>query len=120
MIDQHEADPMDVREFTGRPLHAVPDSDALTSKMPPIFTNKERGEAFARSLPRKQSSTSKTREETGTTQQAPTDGVLPDGGYIELYEHLDFGECSWRLLEYNSHAVGNYGSLWARHAFSEA
>jgi hypothetical protein len=114
MIDQNKASPMDVREFTGRPLHTLLDTDALNSKMLQIFTSKETAEAFARSLPtRKQSSPSKTQEQTGTMQQALTAGVPPDGGYIDLYEDVDFGGCSWRLLEYNSHTVGNYGSLLA-------
>ncbi len=117
MIDQAKANPMDVREFTGRPLHTVLDDDALNNKMLQIFTSKEAAETFARSIPtrktRKQSAAPKTQEQVGTSQYALTAGVPPDGGYIELYEHVDFDGCLWRLLEYNSHTVGNYGNLWA-------
>ena len=114
MIDQMEANPMDVREFTGRPLHTVLDQDALNHKMMQLFTTQESAEKYARSLPaQKAKSGSKKQKPVGTSQASLTAGVSPDGGYLELYEHIDFGGCRWRLLEYNSHTVGNYSNLLA-------
>ena len=119
MIDQTRADPRDVREFSGRPLHTVVDADALNGKMLQIFTNKDAARAMAQSLPKKSSSLPPRVQSDGsgghaaTSQQTLTAGVPPDSGYLELYEDVDFGGCLWRLLEQHSHTVGNYGNLWA-------
>ncbi len=119
MIDQSKADARDVRAFSGRPLHTVIDPDALSGEMLQIFTVRDSAQAFARSLPRNTGALLPKTEgkpsagETGTLRAALTAGVPPDGGYMELYEHVDFGGCLWRLLEQNSHTVGNYGNLWA-------
>jgi hypothetical protein len=116
MIDEKEVDPMLVREFTGHPLHTVVDTDGLKGKMLKIFTTKDKALAFSKHLPKKDEGLKEQRsklEGVGTSQQALTAGIPPDGGYIELYEHVDFGGCAWRLLEYNNHTVANYGNLWA-------
>lgn len=118
MIDQTKADPRDVREFSGRPLHTVVDTDSLNGKMLQIFTSKDTAKDLAQSLPRRTSLQPKVQPQgpaghTATSPQALTAGIPPDGGYLELYEHVDFGGCLWRLLEQNSHTVGNYGNLWA-------
>ncbi len=119
MIDDAEADPMDVREFAGRPLHTVVDGEGLAGKMLKMFTDYEVAKAFAEALPKATTSSRAPlhfKEPQGklTTTQLPlTAGIRPDGGYMELYEHIDFGGCRWRLLEYNSHVVGDYRSLLA-------
>lgn len=114
MIDQASANPMDVREFTGQSLHTVVDQDALDGKMLQIFSNRGVAEEFARSLTRKKQPSTQNRQiKTAKSKNMLTAGIPPDGGYLELYEHIDFAGCSWRLLEYNSHTVGNYGNLLA-------
>jgi len=108
MIDQAKANPLDVRAFRDKPLHTVVDADAFDGKMLQIFTSKETSEEFARSS----AGAAKIRNQAGTPQPTLTPGVPVDGGYIELYEHIDFGGCSWRVPEVNNHTVGNYGDLW--------
>lgn len=119
MIDQEKADPMDIRDLMGTPLHTVIDPDSINGKMLQIFTNKEQAKEFALAIPKRKPSAFLNRKrkqetkQTATNQQALTAGVPPDGGYLDLYEHIDFRGCNWRLLEWNSHTVGNYGNLWA-------
>jgi hypothetical protein len=50
---------------------------------------------------------------TKVNKQALTAGAPPDWGYIELYEHVNFTGCSWRLLEWESHTEGDYKNLTA-------
>ena len=108
MIDQAKANPMDVRAFLGKPLHTVVDADALDGKMLQIFTSKETADGFARST-----ALAAKKKQSETPRPTLTDGVPPDGGYIELFEHIDFGGCSWYIPEpYHNHTVPNYGDLW--------
>ena len=109
MIDQAKANPLDVRAFMGKPLHTVLDADAIDGKMLQIFTNKQTADQFARTSV----SAAKKKMQATTAHPMATPGVPPDGGYIELYEHIDFDGCSWRIPEANNHTVGNYGDLWA-------
>jgi hypothetical protein len=117
MIDESKEDPRSVREFTGKPLHTVVDDDALNGKNLQIFTCRDKAESFAKSLrPKKRNierSPKKSSDQVSVAQYALTAGIPPDGGYIELYEDVEFGGCSWRLLEYNRHAAGNYANLWS-------
>ena len=108
MIDQTKADPRDVRAFFGKPLHTVADADALDGKMLQIFTSKETADGFARS-----SALTAKKKQSATPRPTLTPGVPPDGGYIELYEHINFDGCSWYVAEpYHNHTVANYGDLW--------
>jgi hypothetical protein len=118
MIDQVAASPRDVRAFSGRTLHTVIDEDALNGKMLQIFTNGDTAKSLAQSASKGASSLPRARApkpESGTAalRQTLTPGVPLDGGYLELYEHVEFDGCSWRLIEYDNHVVGNYGNLWA-------
>jgi hypothetical protein len=108
MIDQVKADPRDVRAFLGKPLHTVADADAFDGKMLQIFTSKETAKEFARST-----ALAAKKKQSRTPRPTLTDGVPPDGGYIELFEHIDFDGCSWYVPEpYHNHTVPNYGDLW--------
>jgi len=109
MIDQAKANPMDVRSFLGKPLHTVLDADAFDGKMLQIFTSQDIAHEFARSTA---ASAAKNRREATTPQPTLTPGVPPDGGYIDLFEHIDFGGCEWHVPEANHHTVGRYADLW--------
>ena len=110
MIDQAKANPMDVRAFLGKPLHTVVDADAFDGKMLQVFTSKKTADEFARSS----AAAGKNKRRAGTPEPTLTPGVPPDGGYIELFEHVDFGGCSWYIPEpYHNHTVPNYADLWA-------
>ena len=126
MIDQQNADPTDVRDLTGTALHTVVDHDAIDGKMLNLFTSKIQAEEFARSIPQRKSSAyalsrreqqrsklAATSAEAVKTAKSAETAVPPDGGYMELYEHIDFDGCSWRLLEQDNHTVGDYSNLWA-------
>lgn len=108
MIDQAKANPLDVRAFTGKPLHTVVDADALDGKMLQIFTSNETAESFARS-----SLASIKSKRQAEPQPTLTPGVPPGHGAIDLFEHIDFGGCEWRVPESTGNGtVGNYGDLW--------
>ena len=109
MIDQAKANPLDVRAFRGKPLHTVVDADASDGKMLQLFTSKETATKFAQTI-----SVQKTRKQPSATPQPTlTPGVPVDGGYIELFEHIDFDGCSWYIPEpYHNHTVPYYSQLW--------
>jgi hypothetical protein len=108
MIDQAKANPMDVRAFLDKPLHTVLDADAFDGKMLQIFTSHDTAREFARSS----LASTKSRRQAGSPQPTLTPGVPLDHGYIDLFEHIDFGGCEWLVPEVNNHIVGNYGDLW--------
>ena len=108
MIDQAKANPMDVRAFLGKPLHTVVDGDALDGKMLQIFTNNETAQAYARSS----LASTKSRRQAATPQPTLTAGVPAGSGYIDLFEHIDFGGCEWHVPEANNGTVGRYADLW--------
>ena len=109
MIDQAKADPMDVREFLGKPLHTVVDADALDGKMLQLFTDNEKAQSYARSS----LASRKKKRQVPPPQPTLTPGVPPLGGYIDLFEHIDFGGCEWHIPEsFHNGTVPNYGDLW--------
>ena len=108
MIDDAKANPMDVRAFLGKPLHTVLDADALDGKMLQIFTSHETAHGFAQSS----LASTKSKRQAATPQPRLTPGVPPGNGYIDLFEHIDFGGCEWHVTEANNSTVGNYGDLW--------
>ena len=109
MIDQAKANPMDVREFLGKPLHTVVDSDALDGKMLQIFTSDETAHAFAKST----AASRKSKRQLPPPQPALTPGVPVNHGYVDLFEHIEFGGCEWYIPEFfHNGTVPNYGDLW--------
>jgi len=104
MIDQSRADPMDVRDLRGQPLHTVLDDDGLNGKMLQIFTSKDKAEDYLKDV--------LSGKLTSRRAKRAADAIPPGTGYLELYEHIDFGGCSWRLLEANiGNQVNDYSTL---------
>jgi hypothetical protein len=109
MIDDAKANPMDVRSFVGKPLHTVVDDDALDGKMLQIFTSNDMAESFARSS----LLSAKSKRQAATPEPTLTPGITPGQGYIDLFEHIDFGGCEWHIPENsNNGTVGRYADLW--------
>lgn len=106
MIDQAKANPLDVRAFVGKPLHTVVDADALDRKMLQIFTSEKTAQSYA------QSSLAAMKRRRQAAQPASTPQPLTEWGYIDLFEHIDFGGCEWHVVEQNNGTVGRYSDLW--------
>jgi hypothetical protein len=119
MIDETETDPRSVLEFRGQALTTVVDDDAVSGRMLHIFTSREKAAQYvdaaeARIKKEGTSSQLRRREAIRSASQALTAGVPPGGGYIELYEDIDFAGCLWRILEAGGAGVTfNYATKWA-------
>jgi hypothetical protein len=123
-IDGSEEDPRSIIELDGVRVHYVLDEDAMNGKMLNVFTNQGDAEKYfagtiTRSLAprRRHAKKAATPEETAaaitpvnpklfaasTTSFAAAasypGGVPTGGGYLDFYEHIDWGGCCWRMLE---------------------
>lgn len=110
MIDEIEIHPYAVREFTGKPLYTVIDREALEGKMLHIFTEKGKAAAYCETV-----GPSGLRAITPGYQSssaALTGNVLPNQGYVEMYQHINWAGCTWRVLESALKAVVNFSGLW--------
>ncbi len=132
VIDGKRAHPTAIRRHTGRALHTVVDQDALAGEVLHVFTDREGAEEHVKDLifdepeapdepivrlrdPELDADGALLPIAGGSN--GPPGGVPPNGGYVELYEHQDFGGCSWRLLEWERKTVRDYralgcGALW--------
>lgn len=124
LIDDERVEPRMIRNFAGSPLHTIFTEDE--PELLRIFTTRENVEAHVREHSKQSSGSSEASQApTNTspgpvqsTSQALTAGIPPEGGYIELYEHIDWGGCSWRAFEGTTRNVGDYrtwgacGFLW--------
>ena len=116
MIDGLEAHPMDVRDLRGTPLHTVVDAEGLQGRMLKLFTEAKSAEAYAKNPPKPKkianAPTSASRS-AFAKQRTAKKANIGGPGYIDLYEHVDWAGCNWRLLEENARTVRNYADLWA-------
>jgi hypothetical protein len=116
MIDEAESDGRSVLEFRGQALTTVIDDDALSGRMLHIFTSREQAAQYVEAAEAQirqdgASSQLRRRQAVRSASQALTAGVPPGGGYIELYEHIDFAGCLWRILE-SEGVTFNYATKW--------
>ena len=95
-IDDNKANPGDVRDFMGKPLHTVLDPDALEGKLLRIFSDKEKAESYCLET---------------VARMNPHNPPPPGGGYLDLYEHDWFGGCGWRFLE-SDFNIGDFTKYW--------
>jgi hypothetical protein len=126
-------DPGTIRRFTGQALHTVVDQEALEGNLLRIYTDRAEAEDHARNLRfdepqvpgaperglRPEASSPPTypqvSNETGLPPiaggQGYPGGVPPNGGYIDLYEHVNQGGHSWRVREWERKAVADFRTL---------
>jgi hypothetical protein len=132
-IDGGEEDPRAIKEYDGKPLHYAVDRDALDGQMLSVFTDSERAaqhvsntilDALPRADAKSQISSLAPPQLTAAvkafwypqqpkTADVPPGGVPPDGGYLDLYEHVDWGGCVWRVNEWERKTVGDFTQLLA-------
>lgn len=143
-IDGSEEDPRAIGELNGVPLHYVMDEHALAGNRLSVFTTSQAAErhcletldqALAPDLRNRALAELKQNllEATSRPEPLPADSQLvsspllvaayPPGGvplgrgYVDLYEHVNWGGCRWRLLEWEKTAwnlrdVEACGFLW--------
>jgi hypothetical protein len=121
MIDDSRAEPEAVKEFEfgGPALHTVVDRDALDNKVLRIFTDEDRAKEYVTDTLEESSPSEASRKGSRrrshnphNNPDGPPGGVPPDGGYVDLYEHVDMGGCRWRVLESTSKTVRAFSALW--------
>ncbi|MCK6211600.1 hypothetical protein KZX45_13700 [Georgenia sp. EYE_87] len=123
-IDGSEEDPRSIVELKDVRLHYVLDEDAASGTMLNVFTRQgDAEEYFAGTVKRALIPERRRREKLAEPDEAPPGvttvnpklfaqgaasyaaaasypgGVPPGGGYLDFYEHIDWGGCSWRILE---------------------
>jgi hypothetical protein len=128
VIDGKRAHPSAIRRHAGRALHTVVDHDALAGEVLQVFTDREKAEEHIKDQtfaepeapgeplmrlrdPELDADGSPLPVAGGS--DGPPGGVPPDGGYVDLYEHQDWGGCTWRVLEWEHKTVRDYRDLWA-------
>jgi hypothetical protein len=120
MIDETEADPRAVREFSGQPLITVIDGDALDERMLHIFSSNQQAAAYVEAaespVERAPSQQHTTRvdglDARGSLTQALTAGPPPGMGFYDMYDLEGLGGCYWRILEFDG-LTFNYDTRWA-------
>jgi hypothetical protein len=114
MIDFVEVEQSVLRDFRDQPLYTVLDRDGLDGKMLQIFTSEEKAKEYCsgldvNNLPQKSAS----QKVSSTFRES---AIPPRGGYVDLYEHIDWGGCSWRILESQTlqgSRANDFTQLWA-------
>jgi hypothetical protein len=130
--DRHRLDPLVIRRWAGQPLHTVVDQEALDGEILRVFTDFDKAKEYVSGLTfeepdapgapdrglRPAEQPSDPRESShppiaGGSNGLPPGGVPPDGGFIDLFEHVDFGGCTWRVREWERKTVRNFSDFWA-------
>jgi hypothetical protein len=128
---KNRLDPLAIRRFAGRPLFTVVDQEAVEGEVLRVFTDKETAREYMSGLRFDEPdapgapdvSLRRDRPSAGSpgSQYPPVaggsdgfpGGVPPDGGFINLFEHVDWGGCQWRILEWERKTVADFTQFWA-------
>jgi hypothetical protein len=93
VIDGEDMEPKAVRDFINQPLHTVLDQEAQDGGSLKIFPRWQAArDHFLRSAPE---------------QSSPP----PQGGFVNLYENINFAGCEWHYPEWNG-TLGDFRKLW--------
>ena len=130
--DKKRLDPLAIRRWAGQPLHTVVDQEALQGEILRVFTDLEKGKEYMSGLtfeepdapgapdrgllpaePSPDPRDSSRPPIAGGSNGLPPGGVPSDNGFIDLFEHVEFGGCTWRIREFERKTVGNFLDLWA-------
>jgi hypothetical protein len=118
-------EPGAIRRFAGQPLFTVVDPEAAQGEILRVFTHQEKAKEYLSGLkiedpiapgspdkglrfsqvdPRSQASP------IAGGSNGPPGGVPPNSGYIDLYEHVDWGGAVWRVREWERVTVADFST----------
>jgi hypothetical protein len=119
-------EPGAVRRFAGQPLHTVVDTEAAQGEVLRVYTDQEKAKEYLSGLKIEdpeapgspnlglRSTQPDARSQSGPHppisggSNGPPGGVPPNSGYIDLYEHVDWGGAVWRVREWERVTVPDF------------
>jgi hypothetical protein len=116
-------EPSAIRRFTGQPLFTVVDAEAAQGEILRVFTDQDKAKEYLsavkiddpavpgspdRGLRPIQTDPKSQASPIAGGSNGPPGGVPPNSGYIDLYEHVDYGGAVWRVREWERVTVGDF------------